>query len=489
MGKSIEPSRYWHIARVTSSGEIRIDEISAAKALFLQVFSADGEMDEQLSDSTIQRQLIYWSKTDEHSYGAAAKDCLRCYISNALKLNCQSIISQFCRSDVYSNSHKNRDLDNSRPDLVVNSSENYSQDNAPTGSTYINPDQITDPFRNYNQYNLTAEELYVRVLDSSSHRSELIDNILVTFDPDKSSLSNWTKRLFTGYKAVKRVLLDYGIEKKTNWLILNESKTHRLKRLLQDYERTPREINEATSLLEAFHEIYRTQVLSELPKGQRYPTPTTTQLIQIADRLLAVVEEHLTAEDVMKRLQNLAQILRQYRAHKSPPASPASHDSQVPDLIPEDVMSQCLKKAVYKVLNAHIEMLRNSGLRGQRKAEKLAIIMKLYYCQGLSLSKIADELGLGHQSTVTRLLERTKLQKDISRNLLECLSQCLYEQVKGNLSPCQLKSWEAKVYAFLESPVADVIQTANKQAQTSKNRRLDDPLSIAMCQYAICKVC
>ena len=467
--------KYWSLVRLTSSGEPRSDEIPNAKNFFLQEFSVQTEINIGTSDRGIQRQLVRYFKADNHPYQGVSEDCLRCYISNDLKIICRTYAKNFGQNSGYP----------------------YTGDSESLQGWSEGLDQTIDPLRDSNPCKLTAEELYVLVLDglgplsrslpsgSSSQSSSLIDQILFTFDPEKGSLSTWTARSFQRHKTVRRLLLEYGIESVTDWLVLNSTTTSQgLKRILQMYQRSPREIEEAVNLLKVFQSIYRTQVLSQCRKGQTYPAPTQEQLILMSRQL--VLPELLTAEEVENRLKDLAYLLRQYRIRRSPPVSQEAAplvDTVDSNLISESHKLKCLDKAVIKVLETRLDNFSRKGSRGQKLAVEFKQILNLFYCQKLGTTAIAIQLDLGHQTTVSRKLSRKKLHSDISRNLLACLADCLFEEVETFLSPHQLNNWSVKINAFLEPKIAELIQEADRKAQTSKNRCLDDPLSAAICRY------
>ena len=460
MGKSIESPKYWHIVRVTSSGETQTVKLPEAESFFHRELSPLIAQDSTITNKDIQYQLFHWVEKVDCVDSVIAEKCLRCYVSSELQMLCRTIVKKFSQSYDHSNSGEYDCRDNQELD------------------------QIIDPLRNPNQANLTVQELCVWVLDSSKHRSSLIDKILNTFDPSKGYLSTWTDRLFKGDKNVKHVLLEYGIEFVTDWSRLIHTKPQKLEQILISYGRSAKEIEEAISLLGAFQYTYTTQVLSHHQRGAKYPAPDSEQLIQISEQLTR--HQSLTEEEIRQQLTDLAKIIRQYRVHKPKPIQPSvseySESDRLDDFL-KHYQSNCLTKAVSTVIETRMEQLAKGGLKGSQRVEEFKQIIQLYYCEKLSTKKIAKHLGIGDQSTAYRRLNRSQLQADIRRNLLHCLSDCLFEKLGSCLTPDQLKKWDIKIQAFLEPKVTELIQEADRQAQTGKSRCLDDPLSVAICQY------
>ena len=111
----------------------------------------------------------------------------------------------------------------------------------------------------------------------------------------------------------------------SDWAILNDTKSKQLKRILTEFYRLSKsEINQACSLLESYHAVYRRnrleqrrnqRSLGQTRMTRRCPPPTAIQLHEIAQRMHAKAGLTLRAEQVKIQLQDLAKRLRQYRHH------------------------------------------------------------------------------------------------------------------------------------------------------------------------------
>ena len=111
----------------------------------------------------------------------------------------------------------------------------------------------------------------------------------------------------------------------SDWAILNDTKSKQLERILTEFYRLSKsEINQACSLLESYHAVYRRnrleqrrnqRSLGERKINQGCPPPTAIQLHEIAQRIHGRTGIRLQAEQVKTQLHDLAKRLRQYRHH------------------------------------------------------------------------------------------------------------------------------------------------------------------------------
>ena len=109
----------------------------------------------------------------------------------------------------------------------------------------------------------------------------------------------------------------------SDWAILNDTKSKQLERILTEFYRLSKsEINQACSLLESYHAVYRRNRLEQRRNqgslgqtriSRRCPPPTAIQLHEIAQAMYAKAGLMLRAEQVKIQLQDLAKRLRQYR--------------------------------------------------------------------------------------------------------------------------------------------------------------------------------
>lgn len=223
--------KYYHMARVTSSGEVRVDEVLVAKAFCLEKLLPLRLENPTISQRDIQRRLVNWGKCAETAQSSSVRQCLRCYVSNELKLACQNLVQRFTSSHAHCHSH-----------------EDFYSDLKVQGL-----DQIVDPLRGQHHDQLTEKDLFPLVLDGfgrsiqKSAKSEqqyisLTDEILDTFEPIKGSLSTWTSQLFKTNKNVKQVMREHGIELVTDWLLLSNTKPRKLSQILEDYTSSVQEV-------------------------------------------------------------------------------------------------------------------------------------------------------------------------------------------------------------------------------------------------------
>jgi hypothetical protein len=103
----------------------------------------------------------------------------------------------------------------------------------------------------------------------------------------------------------------------TDWAILNSTDAKRLRRLLQATDDlTMQRIEQACRLIEAYHAVYRRDLMRLRRREcfSRCPPPTLDQLQQIAASLNQEGNQDCSTTDVLSQLQALAQQLRAVRA-------------------------------------------------------------------------------------------------------------------------------------------------------------------------------
>lgn len=469
-----EPSRYWTQVRIRGS-QCHFEEVEEAKVFFHQHFN-ELVNQEQYSDREIQTQLVHWLNSlsevnSNHSNSRLGRLCLRCYISN--------VIYQVCL-----------DLEQKFGKLQENDGR---QDSA-------------CPLLDVLLWALYGTE------DSLTHRSNqeqkpqsLINQIIQTFDPQKSNLSTWTTRIVKTNSEIKRLLLEQGIELITDWSILNNRSPGGLQRILTEFSSySPREVDQAAELLEYYHQIYRRQILEErkqqgLSQSRRsYPTPSTEQLSQIAQLLLP--SRQLSPEEVLEELKNLAKLIRQYRIYKktgnlptesfgnleltisSTQLTSSTQTEEVGTLINlwKPYSNRCLLQAVEKAIQSRFEHLHR---KNPHKAQLFLKGLYLFHCKGIPMGEITPHLGLKAQYQVSRLLELKQLRADVHRHMFVCCRECILRLVTEWDSSNNVENLDGKLHDFLDKQTQNIIKEAEKEALNSKSRAMNSDFSLTVCKY------
>lgn len=270
-------TQYWNLVRLDSAGNTKITEIASAKELFIQQFPELINKVE-VSNKVIQNDLVALKNERDETVKIWSNRCLRCFISHQIKQICIQLEMQF-----------GREHDFTRSDLFI----------------YTLNDTL-DNFRD----SITEK-------DCNSKYKPLAVEILEKFEPKKATLSTWTTRIVKQNREVQRFLLERGVYLISNWAILNDTNTKQVKRILAQFHNlTPLEIEEATILLESYHDVYRRDRLTQnRGRGEKCQTPSKEQLEQIATLIQQKSQSELFEEQTLFNLEQLAGNLREYRIH------------------------------------------------------------------------------------------------------------------------------------------------------------------------------
>ena len=451
----VNHENYWILRGVNSFGQYQSKEIPEAEAFFLEYFEGQIQRD-RIEHREIQHTLFGWYRNEETEAQVNAGCCLRCFVSNC--------IYQFCLST----EQKYRETYGlSRNDLFPVLLDLIQQD-------YIARSRVGD---------------------------SLIRDIINTFDLDKhSSLSTWTSIKVKGNRNYKIVLKFYGIVEVTDWLILVKTTPGKLERKLRQQGYSDSEIQEYGNLLEAFHQVYRTELLARRReintqreaegKGKShkpYPPPTNDQLRQIAKILN--ISRQLEPQEVLNKLKNIAHILRNNTIPE--PINELSENTENPtnnldrelEIVIYNQIEDILVTVTYQVIEAKINYFMNRKTPKIQKANNLILGLNLFYCQGYSMGEIANQLKLSGQSQVSRLLRLKELREDVSRNTISILKDSLKAQVTKLLTdPEKLAILDTKIQEFIEPEIQEVIQEAETEIFDSKNRNRNSLLARTVCQ-------
>lgn len=442
--------QYWTLNYINRLGRYQTQEYPDA----LEFIISHIPQHEEQSDQHLTEQL--WLLYQTPATAKPAKLCLRCLISHQLKQICDQLVSQ------------------------------YGQ-----------------------QYNFTKEDLLPYLLDTlKPFPNSLTSQILQTFDPDKSSLFSWTKRVVKTNKEVKKFLLAHGIEQVTDWLLLKQTTTKKLKKILADFHRlTTQEVRDFQQLLTSFHTIYVEQVFQErnLINQQRkqqgnghlttpYPVPNQEQLQQMAQQLSATGGK--TTEEILRNLQTLAGYIRQYKANRGRnvntqslgksetklAANPNNYDSDDQGILAvyQELLEQCLTAVTAEVVQTKVAYLSN---KKKPKHQHFLDALHLFHCQHVPMKDIAPQVGLNTSTQVSRLLELKVFRADIARRTVIKLRNQVTELAQAYRTASEIKDLEAEITAVVEEQVNTIMEEAKKETTVSKNRQMCSHFSQTLCQY------
>ncbi|MGB3137619.1 MAG: hypothetical protein WBB18_12510, partial [Nodosilinea sp.] len=390
-------SDYWQQVQLDSSGRDRVRPVAPLKDWLTANFAPAIS---QNANPTKTLQPALWAiykaqKTDADR----AQHSLRCYISHQTKAACVRLVSKFGRD-----------------------------------------------------YGFTLEDILPLVLDDERRRASsyrpLSLKILDTYNPDKAQLATWTARLISTHPEVDRALLERGLHRATDWSLLNGTTPEQLGRILRDYHRRSNaEIAAASLLLGQYRQVYLRDRLAQRRsgRGQRCQPPSEEQLRRMAAG---------RPEETLMQLQDLAALLREYRIGRRKAGSVATTSdidwNQVPDTrqpADEDdqerflatyrqALRQGLDQALAYVIQANIGRLQK-----RRPPKERAYVkgLQLFYCEDLSMGRLAPQIGLSSQVQVTRLLQLQRLRADVRHWLIPYLCDRVQAEVLKYLSADRLE--------------------------------------------------
>lgn len=451
-------SRYWQLVKIDAAGRRQIQEITPAKAFFLDMFPT-ATVNDDLPDVEINKKLLQLSQNIPADRCLLAERCLLCFISWQIEQVCLQLEAKFGTVHGFKSA-----------DLLL---------------CVLDDDGKLKPVGNYQSFSR---------------------QILQSFDPEKSNLTTWTNTRVKQNHRLNKFLLECGVYLVSDWAILNDTKPKQLQRIFTEfYSFTAGEILQAQQLLESYHDIYRTARLEQRGKkredsleqppkrrGGKCTIPTIQQLQAIATLLQSKIGQNLSSEIVMAQLQKLAEQLRQYRIHVRGGSLPA----ESLDVVAEDVYGEriagyhnttqvvndedeqteflqlyrpqfiaSLEQALAIVTQKRVEQLQ---LKKGDKAKKFLFALQLFHCQNLSMTEIAAKVGLRAQDAVTRFLKLKDFRADVRQELLIMLCNSVIELAKNYSHPDSLQTLEEKIQLALNEQINHVIEAAEIQAQTAK---------------------
>lgn len=461
-------SKYWQLVSLSSSGKTKVHEISLAKEFLLKQFP-DLKEQIEVSDSFLQKQLLQYN-LDEHQDYIKDRDfaqfSLRCYISHQIELVCWQLEQRF-----------GKEHDFSRYDIFPLVLEDT-------------PDNFRVPRRK-----------------AQSSYKPLSVKILETFDIKKATLSTWVTRLVKQYRELNLFLLERGVYLISDWAILNDTSNKLLKRVLREfYNLTEIEIDRASSLLKSYHDVYRQDRLQKRQTGikSKCKPPTEEQLKKIASLIKENNNCNLQPELVLSQLQDLANLLREYRLYvrggkakleQSFDAIPGSEDrihDREPNLEDNQEEPAEFLKVYRQQFLSSLDVAIATVVKhkysywAKKKGKKEQHFLKalhLFHCQGKSMGEIAPLIDLKAQYQVTRLLKLKEFRIDIRQKLLQELRDRVFSLAKKYTSIQELEQLELQLETALAERIDTIIQEAETEASIAKNRACSSVFARRLCHY------
>jgi hypothetical protein len=436
--------RYWQLVRLTGSGQCQTQGISTVQSWLKNTFL--DELATDVTEAELQQALLQCWRTGQPNSDLAQLS-LRCFISHQIRGVCLRLAQQFGEA-----------------------------------------------------YGFKASDLFYLVLDDDGqlqpqHRPLSLD-ILDTYDSSQSALSTWSSRLTNNHRGLNQALLEKGLYRASDWAILNDTRPEQLQRILGQYHLCSQpEVDQAIDLLTRYQQVYRRDRIAQRQAGKtgRCPQPTPAQLAAISPELATAV--------VLKNLRQLAELLRQYRIHvrggnprlyqpedpdweqreRAPQASLREEEEEQDQFLQSyrQALEQCLSETLTQVLQVNITRLQRRNPPQDR-----AYIQGLHLrqCLGISMGKLAAQIGLSSQVQVTRLLNLKRLRADVRHQLIPLLCETVRHQALTYVSADQLQAIDQLLETLLTQEVDRMIADAAAEAQAPKGRTAKSLFADRLCQ-------
>ncbi len=456
-------AKYWNLVRLDSAGKLRTSAIEPAKKLMQQQFPDLIEAEES-SNTVIQKDLISLKDNPSKYLNIWSFRCLRCFVSHQIKQICIQLEMQF-----------GREHDFTRTDLFI-----YT---------------LNDTLENFHNY--------IKQINNPSKYKSLAVKIVETFDPTKANLTTWTTRLVKQNRELQRFLLEQGVYLVSNWAILNDTNIKQVNKILTEFHNlTPQEIKIFAALLESYHNIYRGDRLqNRRGKGEKCKNPSSEQLEKMANLLESGIKLTLSPEQVLFKLEQLANLLREYRVYvRGGRRKQQSLDNseinteglQAQVVTQEDYerdysgfvqayqqkFQESLKQSIAEVITFKVSKFK--GKKAEKKPQYITAL-KLFYCQGKTMGEIAKVIGLQAQYQVTRLLKLKELRADIRHKMLQILEDWALKKTEKFIDFQELKTRENAIAKALEEQIDLIIEESEKEVSVVGNNR--SVLAKGICDY------
>ncbi|MBF2015301.1 MAG: hypothetical protein IGS23_08890 [Rivularia sp. T60_A2020_040] len=446
---------YWTLIRINAAGNRQIQSIPSAQTFFNQVFTELIDV-KNPSNRDIQLRLLDLYRDAFVDKGMNAQRCLLCFISWEIEKVCLNLEKQFGAVGGFT-----------------------SRDLLPY---VLNDDGRLQSTNSYQCYSL---------------------EILQSFDINQSSLSSWTSRKVKQHPDLNKFLLECGIYLLSDWAILNDTQPKQLERILSQFHSlTVTEIQQNKWLLSSYHIVYRAQRLQQrrARKTSKCQPPTTEQLQQISDKLsnLSTGKSNFSTDNLMAQLQQLAKYLREYRIHvrggylatesidNNYLGSSNTINNQEENQISEFLkiyrpqFLECLDNALATVTQIRVSKMQRKDVI---KANKFLTALKLFHCQGLSMTEIAKRIEMKAQFQVTRLLKLKEFRADVTNEFLVLLKSRVLKLAHNYSSLEKLQALELQITIALTEQVTNLIAEAEIEAAGAKNNSTRSRFASRLCQY------
>ena len=294
--------------------------------------------------------------------------------------------------------------------------------------------------------------------------------------------------------------MEQGVYLISDWAILNDTKPKQIARILGEFHACAQvEIEQATKLLQSYHDIYRQSRIQQrlTQSAGRCLPPTPAQLGQMVQALAQPIQP----ETVLNQLQALATQLRQYRLAARQGGSlqvtsieePAVQIrvNQMQTSEPEDQTAQtALLQRYREIFLAGLDLTIDQVTRDRlltlprkRTPDQFLTALHLLHCCGFSMTDIAPQVNLGGQSQVSRLLKLPEFRTDIRQRWLAILRDRVPDLVREFDSLDRLQGWDQRLEQVLQEEVETVIQATAAEASAARQRPLTSLFARRLCRY------
>jgi hypothetical protein len=493
--------QYWTLLRLNAAGQARPQVMTQAQAFFQTQFA-----DRPPTEASIQAQLLTVARSPDADRELAAL-CLRCYISHQISWACRRLVKDFGRFYHF-------DLADLLPYGLEDDGQLHPWRSAsdtlasqPLGSET----SASQPVNRETREPLTGTAS--RPQRCPAKRYEPLGlKVLRTFQPGSGSLSGWTSRLLKTQPELVSFLLEQGLYLISDWAILNDTLPGQLENVLtRFYQLSALAVAQARAILTVYRDIYWTDRQLQ-PTGLRCPVPTAGQLQRMAAQLTDQFGWTDSATQLLAKLQQIAQFLRQYRIYRKGGPFPAqlrqAHSSGLFDLpdrssgVADETDSRLLEsyqaafEEAFDAALAAALLVHQGRFRSAQKCTQFHVALRLYHVQQLPMGEIAKRLGLRAQDAVVRLLRLKDLRAELRHQMrLQLQDSRLAAKIAGvaaELALCDralnaptVDLQQALIQLF-EDHLETIIQTAQKEANTAVKLRKPSFFTRRLCAYLEC---
>lgn len=436
-------SRYWHLVRLTSAGQLQTLELPTVKPWLQDTFAPWLDNLEEQEAQLQQALFDLWHKGQAEA--DLAQLSLRGWVTHHIRSSC------------------------------IGLAQRYGE-----------------------RHGFTSADLLPLVLDDDGRlrprHQPLTLRILESYDPAKGRLSAWSHRLTKTHPDLNQWLLEKGIYQASDWAILNDTSPAQVQRILRDYHLcSPYEVDQAVALLEGYHRVYRQERLRQRRQGKtgRCQEPSFDQL--------QIINSTQPPKQVKANLRQLATQIRQYRIHGRGGHPQLYHPQDEAELegiaqtrqAAPDTDEQMDFLDTYRTsLNHYLgTTLRQviadqvDQLRQRTPPQDSAYVQGLYLrqCEGLAMGAVAPRIGLSSQVQVTRLLNLKRLRAEVRHRLIPSLHATLRQEALNYVSADRLKAIDQTLETLLAETVDDLIAEAAAEAQAPQARPVKSRFSQHLC--------